>query len=85
MQDVIASIKENPKKYLTEVFRLLSNKKFIDNYSGGALNKLLDKYDINIIKALYDNLFDSENTKSLSYANKTLGYNKGMNYFDYIC
>ena len=85
LQQLIASIKENPKKYLTEVFRLLSNKKFIDNYSGGALNKLLDKYDINIIKALYDNLFDSENTKSLSYANKTLGYNKGMNYFDYIC
>lgn len=85
LQQLIASIKENPKKYLTEVFRLLSNKDFISNYSDGVLNKLLDKYDINIIKALYDNLFDSENTKSLSYANKTLGYNKGMNYFDYIC
>lgn len=85
LQQLIASIKENPKKYLTEVFRLLSNDDFINYYSDGALNKLLDKYDLNIIKVLYDNLFNSENAKSLSYANKTLGYNKGMNYFDYIC
>lgn len=85
LQQLIASIKENPKKYLTEVFRLLSNDDFINHYSDGALNKLLDKYDLNIIKTLYDNLFNPTNNKSLSYANKKLGYNKGMNYFDYIC
>lgn len=85
LYELIASIKENPKKYLTEVFKLLSNDKFYEEYGDGSLKKMLDSYDRIIIKALYNNLFDSTNHKSLSYANKTLGYNKGMNYFDYIC
>ena len=85
LQELIASIRENPKKYLTEVFKLLSNDEFYENYSDGGLKKMLDNYDRIIIKALYNNLFDFTNSKSLAYANKTLGYNKGMNYFDYIC
>ena len=85
LYELIASIRENPKKYLTEVFKLLSNDEFYENYSDGGLKKMLDNYDRIIIKALYNNLFDFTNSKSLAYANKTLGYNKGMNYFDYIC
>lgn len=85
LYELIASIRENPKKYLTEVFKLLSNDEFYENYSDGSLKKMLDNYDRIIIKALYNNLFDFTNSKSLAYANKTLGYNKGMNYFDYIC
>ena len=85
LYELIASIRENPKKYLTEVFKLLSNDEFYENYSDGGLKKMLDNYDRIIIKALYNNLFDFTNTKSLAYANKQLGYNKGMNYFDYIC
>lgn len=85
LYELIASIRENPKKYLTEVFKLLSNDEFYENYSDGGLKKMLDNYDRIIIKALYNNLFDFTNSKSLAYANKVLGYNKGMNYFDYIC
>jgi len=75
----IASMKENPQRYLPEIFKKLNDYDFRKQY----LNKYFNDFDTVLIQALNSSLFDPDNPLTLKAANDRVGYNN-LNYFSYI-
>lgn len=81
---VLNSVQTSAQEYIPAIFEILSNDSLRPK-----LNSLfqaeyqLSSFDVNLLKSLYDGLFDSKNKTSLLYANNVSGYDT-QNYLGYI-
>lgn len=82
---LLAKVKQNPQRYLPELFEVLSNDSMLTSLfqvKAGNHN-LLNSFDKTLIKSLYRGLFDRNNISSLMYASNQNGYIT-QNYMSYL-
>lgn len=72
--EAITSIKESAKDYIPAIFELFSNEYIYKNILVDKNQYLIDAQQKNLIKSIYEGLFNPNNKTSLMYANNEAGY-----------
>ena len=72
--EAITSIKESAKDYIPAIFELFSKDYIYKNILVNKNQYLIDTQQKNLIKSIYEGLFNPNNKTSLMYANNEAGY-----------